>query len=489
MSERPLLSIRGLSRRFGELAALDGVNLEVRAGEVVALLGENGAGKSTLVEILAGGLAAHAGTVELDGAPYRPADPRQARAAGVGVVHQHFQLVEAFTVAENLQLATGLAGGRLGPLRQRMERTLGLPLPAPEAVAAGLAVGERQRVELAKALAVEPRLLLLDEPTAVLTPGEAEALIAGLRRLAKEGTGVVFITHRLDEVARVADRVVVLRRGRVVAETSAAAPMETLARAMVGELPKQGVPRVGAPGEVVLEGKGLAVPGRLLPLDLKLRAGEVVAAAGVDGNGQAALAERITGLARGPGMLELAGWRTPGHDPGELRRRGIWLVPGERVREGIVGPMTVAENLALGRHRDRPLARHGWLSPRELRRRVEALIAGFGIAGEPGQRADTLSGGNQQRVVVARALAARPVVLAAVHSTRGLDVAAEAAVEARLLEAAAAGCALLLVTSDLEAARRLAHRILVFSRGRVVGRGGPETPPEVLARWVGGVAA
>lgn len=486
---RPLLDVRGLRRSYGDTTALAGVDFEVGSGEVVALLGENGAGKSTLVEILSGMLSPDAGSISIEGRPFRPKDPRAARGRGVGVVHQHFQLVEAFTVAENLRLATGFAADLMGPLAHRMEREVGLPLPRLENPVLSLGVGERQRVEIAKALAGHPKLLLLDEPTAVLTPGEADALFAGIRRLADRGAAVVFITHRLDEVARAADRVVVLSRGRVVLKTGAGASPEQLAQAMVGLQTQAVRPQRRGKGRVWLRARGVAVERRLEPLDLELNSGEIVVAAGVDGNGQGALAERLAGLASGPGVVEVDGRHVSTGGPGGFRRSGVWVVPGDRRREGVVGPMTVAENLVLGRHRRPPFCRRGFLDRRAVHQEAERLVESYGIDGSPEQSTDTLSGGNQQRVVLARCLEASPRVLVAIHPTRGLDVAAERAVEQRLLEAAANGCAVLVVTSDLDAAWRLGDRILVFSRGRVVGEGGPDTDPTVLAQWVGGEAA
>ncbi len=486
---RPLLDVRGLCRSYGDTTALAGVDFEVGSGEVVALLGENGAGKSTLVEILSGMLSPDAGSMSIEGRAFCPGDPRAARERGVGVVHQHFQLVEAFTVAENLRLATGFGADLMRPLARRMEDEVGLPLPPLEQPVQSLGVGERQRVEIAKALAGRPRLLLLDEPTAVLTPGEADALFAGIRKLVDRGAAVVFITHRLDEVARAADRVVVLSRGRVVLQIGAGAPPEQLARAMVGPQTQAVRPQRGTPGPVVLRARGVAAERRLEPLDLDLHSGEIVVAAGVDGNGQGALAERLAGLASGPGVVEVDGRVVYSGGPGPFRRNGVWVVPGDRSRDGVVGPMTVAENLVLGRHRRLPFCHRGLLNRRAVHGEAGRLVEGYGIDGRPEQRAETLSGGNQQRVVLARCLEASPRVLVAMHPTRGLDVAAERAVEQRLLEAAAEGCTVLVVTADLEAAWRLGDRILVFSRGRVVGEGGPDTDPALLARWVGGEAA
>ncbi len=486
----PLLVVAGFTRRYPGVTALDAVDLRVAPGEVVALLGENGAGKSTLVELVAGTLRPDGGTMELEGAAFAPDDPRAAWARGVAAVHQHLHLVEAFTVGENLELA--LPAPRRRELARRWRELgagLDLELPRLDAPVAGLGIGQRQWVEVGLALLVEPRLLLLDEPTAVLTPREAEALFATVRRLAAGGTGVLFITHRLDEVQQVADRVVVLRRGRVAAELGARVPSRALAEAMVGELvpPVEAVP--ARPGPVVARLVEVAAPPRLAPLDLALRVGELVVLAGVDGNGQSEAAERLAGLAEGPGWLELDGRRLARPHPADLRRRGVWVVPADRTREGLLPGLTVAENLVLGRHRDAPFIRHGLLRPEEIRRAASRLIKELQVAGRPSQPAGGLSGGNQQKLLVGRALAARPRVLVAIHPTRGLDVAAQRTVRRLLLEARATGVAVLVVTADLDEARTLGDRILVLSRGRVVGEGDRSTPLERLAQWVGGEAA
>jgi len=487
---RPLLEVSDLVRHWPGVRALDRVDLEVAAGEVVALLGENGAGKSTLVEILGGGLRPHGGEVKLDGRPFCPRDPRQAAEQGVAVVHQHFQLVEAFTVEENLRLAMrGRSREAVARSWAALEERLGLALPPPGAVVAALGLGDRQRVELGKALAWGPRLLLLDEPTAVLTPRESEDLFEAVRRLAGEGTAIVFITHRLDEVRRVADRAVVLRQGRVAASLPAdAAPVE-LAVAMTGERPSPATASARRLGDVVARLRGVAAPPRLAPFDLELRSGEIVVLAGVDGNGQVVAAERLAGLECGPGVVEVRGEELRGADPETLRRRGVWVIPADRVLQGLAPSLTVAENLALGRHRRPPLGRRGWLNHGAVAEQARQLITAFAVAGKPGQAAGELSGGNQQKLVVARALAARPLVLVAIHPTRGLDVTSQNQVRRDLMKAAGEGVALLVVTADLEEARLLGDRILVLSHGRVMGEGDRETPRERIAAWIGGEAA
>ncbi len=481
-----MLWVRGLTRRFADLVALDRVDIDVASGEVVALLGENGAGKSTLVEILAGRLRADEGELRLAGAVWAPATPRDAWRAGLAVVHQHFQLVEAFTVSENLELATGRRD--VVPRWAELERDLEMALPTITATVGGLGVGERQWLEIGKAVLGRPRVLLLDEPTAVLTPREADSLFAVVRRLAARGTGVVFITHRLDEVRRLADRVVVLRRGRVVARVAGDAPTSTMAEAMTGHLPEPPPRPVTKRGALAARLVGVSVPPRLAPLGLELYAGEVAVLAGVDGNGQVAAAERLAGLRRGPGRVEVGGRTVARPDPWAMRALGVAVIPGDRTREGVVPSLSVAENLVLGRHRYPPVGGR-WLDPERVTAAAAELIERFAIVGRPGQRLGELSGGNQQKVAVARALAGRPRVVVAIHPTRGLDVAAQLQVRHHLLEAAAGGAAVLVVTSDLGEATALGDRVLVMSRGRVVGEGGRATPTEILARWLGGEAA
>jgi simple sugar transport system ATP-binding protein len=346
-----------------------------------------------------------------------------------------------------------------------------------------LSVGERQWLEVARALLTQPRLLLLDEPTAVLTPGESERLFATVRGLSESGVAVLFITHRLDEVRRAADRVLVLRRGLMVAELPSQAPTAELAAAMTGEETPVASGPERTPGSVVARLEGVASPPRLQPLDLELKAGEVVVLAGVDGNGQVEAAARLAGLSRGPGTVEVGGERVRRPEPDVMRRLGVAVIPADRAREGVVPTLSVAENLVLGTPLRFPLRRS------ELALQAHEMIGRYALVGRPEQPAGELSGGNQQKLVVARALEGRPRVVVAMHPTRGLDLHAQVAVRRLLLEAAAAGTAVLVVTADLEEARELGDRILVLSRGRVVGSGDRATPFSTLARWLAGEVA
>jgi simple sugar transport system ATP-binding protein len=371
----------------------------------------------------------------------------------------------------------------LGRRRAALERAVGITLPPLGTPVRALSVGERQWLEVARALLAAPRLLLLDEPTAVLTPGEAEGLFATVRTLRQRGAAVLFITHRLDEVRRVADRVLVLRRGRLVAELEPQAAASELAAAMTGEEPPVPERPERALGPVVARLLGVSAPPRLQSLDLELRAGEVVALAGVDGNGQVEAAARLAGLSGGPGVVEIGGRRVRRPDPGAMRRLGVAVIPADRAREGVVPSLSVAENLVLGTPLPFPLR------PSQLWQRAAEMIERYALVGRPDQSAGELSGGNQQKLVVARALEGRPPVVVAMHPTRGLDLNAQVAVRRLLLEAAAEGSAVLVVTADLDEARELGDRILVLSRGRVVGCGDRTTPFTTLARWIGGEVA
>ncbi len=478
----PAARLSGVVKRFGPVTALDGADLDLRAGEVHGVLGENGAGKTTLLHVLGGLLRADAGSVEIDGRARDLRSPRDAWAAGVGLVHQHFTLVPRLTVLENLALGSRAhAGGirlDLDGLRERARvlagRTgLDVPLDAP---VEGLGVGTRQRLEILKTLLREPRILVLDEPTAVLTPGEVDTLFALLRELAAEGRALALVAHKLDEVLAVADSVTVLRNGRTVLT----APREKvdaggLTRAMVGRDDVGGLdvgragagsprPVVGAEAlpVAVLEhvrvrgGRGeWAVDGA----SLEVRRGEVVGVAGVEGNGQRELA-RV-----------LAGRLTP--EEGEARiPEGVGFVPQDRTREGVVGPFDLAENVALALHRDERLRFGPFLRWGALRRRAGALIERYDVrASGTRTRARELSGGNQQRVVVARELAVAGDLLVAENPTRGLDVAAAAFVHAELgrlvNRSDPAPPGVVLISMDLDEVLALSDRVLVMVRGRL----------------------
>jgi len=465
----PALQLAGIHKRFGSVEALRGADFVLAPGEVQALLGENGAGKTTLMQVAYGITRPDAGQILVDGVARSLGSPGQARRLGIGMVHQHFTAVPALTVAENIALAAGWSGKpRLIESRAAvLSHDLGLPLD-PGQRAGRLSVALKQRLEIVKALASEPRVLLLDEPTAVLAPAEADELLQFVRRFALNGGSAVVITHKLDEALRAADRVTVLRQG-VVTHTGpvAAQTVDLLARAMIGSAPDLPLATSGAPprassrdpGSVLVRldalevsresGYGIAVRRAALAI----RAGEIVGVAAVDGNGHRELLRAVAGrLPPLRGRLEVAG--------------PIAFVPEDRTSEGLISDLTLAENVALGRTRDAPWIRNGRISWREARRHTAELLQQFEIvASGPQAKAGSLSGGNQQKLILARELSRAPAVIVAENPTRGLDVGSTAAVHARIRAAASAGSAVLFHSTDLDEVLQLAHRVVVMTRG------------------------
>jgi ABC-type uncharacterized transport system ATPase subunit len=494
------LELRGIVKRFGALTANDNIDFDLRRGEVHALLGENGAGKSTLMSIVYGMLRPDAGEILVSGRPVTMASPREAMSHGIGMVFQHFMLIPVMTVAENLVLGDEPRRRGLLDMQEARARTrelsgrYGLRVD-PDATVQDVSVGQQQRVEILRALDRGADVLVLDEPTAVLTAQETAELVTVLGRLRDAGTSIVFISHKLPEVLQIADRVTVLRRGRSVGTIDVADATEaTLARMMVGrdvvlrvdkEESKPGDPALEIDDLHVLDDRGLpAVDG----VSLQVRRGEIVALAGIDGNGQSELIEAVTGL-RTPvsGEVRVEGRPVTGSNPRRAREMGIGHIAEDRQRRGLVLDFTLAENLALRDYRSE--SRLGMLSLRRMAERAKQLLEEFDVrGGTPGTPARALSGGNQQKVVVAREISGNPHALVAAQPTRGLDVGAIEFVHRRLLAERDAGRAVLLVSLELEEVRALADRILVIYDGRIVGELPPTASDEELGLLMTGGA-
>ena len=474
----PRLEVNGLTKRFGTLIANDGISFDVAVGELHCLLGENGAGKSTLSACLFGLLSPDAGEIRLDGQPLVAATPAQAIAAGIGMVHQHFVLVPAFSVTENIIVGTG-GGWRtdLSAGRRRITEICdryGLTLD-PDRLVSDLSVGEKQWVEVVKALYLGARLLILDEPTAVLTPEESDRLFAVIRRLTGEGIAVLLISHKMREVLQ-SDRVTVLRRGRVVATVRTADTTgEELSKLMVGRsvLPVEAT-APAASSDVVLQIDDLVMAqarSSAAPISLSLRAGEILGIAGVAGNGQDELLETLAGL-RPPhsGNLRLKGQSIAGLGAQALARQGVGYVPADRFRDGLVPDFTIAENLTIGRQWLAVARRGPFLNTALMRRTAEAAIADFAIAADgPDAQCRRLSGGNAQKVILAREFAKARHLLLCNQPTRGVDLGATEFIHREILRKRAEGCATILASEELDDLLALSDRIAVMFRGSILG--------------------
>jgi general nucleoside transport system ATP-binding protein len=487
--EPAVLELRGITKQFPGVLANDHVDFELRRGEVHALLGENGAGKSTLMNILYGLYHADEGEILIKGEPVRLHSPGDAINRGIGMVHQHFMLIPVMTVAENIVLATEpthagvLLDYRAADNRVReLSRAFNFAID-PEARIASITVGQQQRVEILKALYRHADILILDEPTAVLTPQEAHELFEILKTLTREGMSVIFITHKLNEVLEIADRITVLRRGkRIDTVDRQGATEEGLARMMVGREVLLRVDKTAAtPADPLLRVEDLhAVDQRGLEavrgVSFEVRGGEIVGLAGVDGNGQTELIDAISGLQRvESGRVTIGGRDVTGAGPSTILDRGLGHIPEDRQRRGLVLEFSLAENIALHDYDKAPDSRWGWLFPRQLIRRARELLGQYDVrGGGPQTRASALSGGNQQKVVLAREIGREPSVLIAAQPTRGLDVGAIEFVHRRLIDARDNGKAVLLVSLELEEILSLSDRILVIYEGQIVAEHGPD---------------
>jgi simple sugar transport system ATP-binding protein len=499
-AQETVLRLTAITKRFGALTANDAIGFDLARGEVVALLGENGAGKTTLMNILFGHYTADAGTVEVMGRPLPPGSPAAALAAGLGMVHQHFTLADNLSVTENILIGTRpLWSPRLNRAAARariagLSRDFGLAVD-PDARVGSLSVGERQRVEILKALYRDARILILDEPTAVLTPQETEALFATLGHAVARGLSVIFISHKLGEVLAVASRVVVLRQGRVAgivrtADTDRAG----LAEMMVGSAVTLPAPSVARAGAALVRLADVSTPPRahrvaLARADLTLHAGQITGLAGVSGNGQQALADLLSGLVRPvAGRLEVAGTAVADWSPRAALAAGIGRIPEDRHRTGTIADFTLTENAILERYAMPPFSRRGWMDWRAARDFAGRILRGYDVRGPgPEARIRLLSGGNMQKLILGRVLETAPRVILANQPVRGLDIGAVTYVQDRLIAARDAGAAILLVSEDLDEVMALADVIHVISQGRIsppFARG--TMTPQALGAWMAG---
>jgi general nucleoside transport system ATP-binding protein len=499
----PRIELIGITKRFGNVVANDAVYLDVRAGEVHSLLGENGAGKTTLMKILYGLYRPNEGRILMDGRPVSIRSPRDALALGIGMIHQHFMLIPALTVAENCAIGQ-TAQLKLWSRREFERRVLhdaaevGLPID-PKARVADLAVGQQQRVEIVRALGRGARVLILDEPTAVLTPQETRELMTALRRLAARGTSVVFISHKLKEVMEISDRISVLRHGRHVRTLTPQKTSEReLATLMIGRSEATvSKPRAGLYGAPVLEIRDLCVrdEGRrdvVRDLSFIVHAGEILGVAGVDGNGQTELAHALVGLRRvARGSVRLHGRELVGRPASDIIRAGVRFVAEDRQVWGLFPELPVSDNLIADRH-DWPIfSHHGLLKRRAIKEAAQKLVCSFDIRPpDASLPVGLLSGGNKQKVVIARALAQEPTALLICQPTRGIDVGATEYIRQRIVDERTRGTAILLISADLDEVLALSDRIAVMYEGRFVTLLLPEeATPDRIGMWMAGIAS
>ena len=494
------LELRGITKRFGSLVANDHIDLVVQPGEIHALLGENGAGKSTLMNVLYGLYQADEGEILLDDAVQHFRGPGDAMNAGIGMVHQHFMLIPVFTVAENVMLGhedtKALGALDLAKARQHVRAVadrFGFEVD-PDAVVGDLPVGVQQRVEIIKALSRDAKVLVFDEPTAVLTPQETDELMGIMRQLRDEGTSIVFITHKLREVRAVADRITVIRLGQVVGEAAPTASNAELASLMVGRAVELTVHKDPAkPGQGGLEVRDLRVvtTGGTVVVDnvsFDVRPGEILAVAGVQGNGQTELIEAMVGLAdRVSGSIELDGIELVGKSVRGILDEGVGFVPEDRTEDGLVGTFSVAENLILDRSGDTAFVSGGTIRRRVLDDFAKARITEYDIRTQgPDVPAGTLSGGNQQKVVIAREMSRELKLLVAAQPTRGVDVGSIEFIHKRIVETRDAGIPVVVVSTELDEVAALADRIVVMYRGAIVGIVPGDTARDVLGLMMAG---
>ena len=483
MTQKNVIEMREITKKFGDFVANDHINLEVRQGEIHALLGENGAGKSTLMNMLAGLLQPTSGEILVKGENVHLDSPSKATKLGIGMVHQHFMLVEAFTVAENIILGAETTKAGILSLRQAAEeiKTLsekyGLSVD-PFAKIADISVGAQQRVEILKTLYRGADMIIFDEPTAVLTPSEILELLDIMRNLVKEGKSIVLITHKLDEIRAVADRVTVIRRGQSIETVPVAgSTSEQLAEMMVGRAVSFKTDKVSSnPKEIILSIQNLVVnENRGVPavknLSLDVRAGEIVGIAGIDGNGQTELIQAITGLRKSQsGSIKIKGVETTHFKPRQITDMSVGHVPEDRHRDGMVLEMTLAENMALQTYYKEPFSKNGVLNYGKINEHARKLMVEFDVrAASEIVSGGSLSGGNQQKAVIAREIDRNPDLLIISQPTRGLDVGAIEYIRKRLVNERDKGKAILVVSFELDEILDVSDRIAVIHDGKIQG--------------------
>ncbi|PHR29777.1 MAG: sugar ABC transporter ATP-binding protein [Desulfotalea sp.] len=493
--QTPFLHISKITKKFGSVFACDSVTLQLQQGEILALLGENGAGKTTLMNILFGHYVADSGSISIGGKELTPGSPRRALKVGLGMVHQHFSLADNMSVLDNITLGTESMFGlwrKSGEARQKINKlinTYELDVD-PRSIVKNLSVGQRQRVEILKALYRDSRILILDEPTAVLTPQEAEHLFATLRLLVDKGLAIIFITHKLREVMAVSDRCLVLRHGKVSYESRTRdTDVDTLAREMVGgEVPVvEQLPT--SPGKKVLSLEGVGVKNSdgyslLHDVSLELRGGEIIGIAGVSGNGQSHLADLISGLlSADKGSFELLGEAVVSPTPMGMLKRGVGRIPEDRTGTGLVGDMNVQENLILENYWTKKVSHFGLLKADFMRKNAKDIMEQYDVrCGGEDLPVRLMSGGNMQKLILGRVLSEEPSVIMANQPTWGLDVGAAAFVHSRLIRASRDGVGIIIISEDLDELFKVADVIQVMYKGTLSP---PVRPADTDAREMG----
>jgi simple sugar transport system ATP-binding protein len=491
------LELTGISKQYPAVRANDRVSLRVKPGEIHAVLGENGAGKSTLMKIIYGAVQPDEGEIRFNGEPVRVTSPAHARKLGISMVYQHFSLFDTLTAAENvwLGLDKSLKLPQVAARIVEVAHTYGLDVD-PQRPVHSLSVGERQRVEIVRALLTQPQLLILDEPTSVLTPQAVDKLFVTLRKLAEGGCSILYISHKLDEIRALCHHCTVLRGGKVTGEVDPTQESNaSLSRLMIGAEPPQLQHRASTAGDVVLRVQGLDLPRQdafgtdLHGVNLEVRAGEIVGIAGVSGNGQQELMAALSGedTRAAPQAVTLFGQPIGRHSPRRRRKEGLHFVPEERLGRGAVPTLSLAQNTLLTR--TEPVSRSGWVNARRVERLAQDIIARFHVrGGGTGSSARSLSGGNLQKFLVGREISADPKLLIVSQPTWGVDVGAAAQIRGELLELRDAGCALLVVSEELEELFEISDRLLVIAKGRL----SPSVPVaqagiEMIGAWMSGL--